>query len=372
MSRFIQIVPDIGKGCSPQISRKEDYHLNPALVMQKLGYTAEFWTLRRGAEGANEQYYGVPVRRFKSSARLLLALLFAKDVALVYTHLRPFLPALLAPFTFKRCVLTPHTYELGSTPLIRRVSVFCMRRFKAVIALTPYEQELYLKNGMRSHLLPHGIDWQYFSHKPERTVQAIRKQYGVKPGDFVVTSVSNFRKFKNVDSIVRAFDAFHKEMPSSVLLVAGLNQIKNAFYEDQARYQGHEDPEQTANSLKLREEIKFTGGLGYAEVRDVFAITDVFVNNSDPETMGLSVYEAASHGVALCLSDIGSFRTVFGDLACYAKPRDVDGIKKVFLDYAKDKELREGLGEELTAFAEAYDVPVFLKRLEAFYRKILS
>ena len=62
-------------------------------------------------------------------------------------------------------------------------------------------------------------------------------------------------------------------------------------------------------------------------------LTAVFVNTSDPETMGLAVYEGGAAGLPLCLSDIGSFRTVFKDMALYSPPREKEKLAENFLKY---------------------------------------
>ena len=376
-SKFVQIVMGVGGGCGPQISWKEDYLYNPIHVMGEKGFDSEMWTLIKPGEKKSEIKDGLQVRRFSNTFSLLINLFLDRRVKLVHAHLRPFLPSLLASLSFKKCVLTPHSYELGSNRLIKSVSLFFMKRFDRVIALTPYEQQIYLRNGLKKDkvvLMPHAIDWDFFSRKPEKTGLAIRKKYKMRKDDFLITSVSNFRRFKNLDSMLAAFGVFSKKVKNTKFIVVGINQYKNSKYEEQTslRYKSVRDPEEVIKKYNLKEKVIFTGSLDYKKVREILSVSDVFVNNSDPETMGLSVYEAASAGVPLCLSDIGSFKTVFGDMALYSPPRDESALAKRYMEYYKNSKLRGNMGAKLKVYLKKWNYPIFIKKLFKFYFEILS
>ena len=338
--KFVQIVMGVGGGCGPQISKKEDYLYNPVFVMGKKGFDSEMWTLIKPGEKKSEIKGGLQVRRFSNTFSLLMNLFFDKNIKLIHAHLRPFIPSLLSPLSFKKCVLTPHTYELGSNKFVKMVSLFFMKKFDRVIALTPYEKKIYLRNGLKKEkvvLFPHAIDCDFFSRKPKMNSFSIRKKYGIRKNDFLITSVSNFRRFKNLDSMLAAFGVFSKKVKNTKFIVVGINQYKNSKYKEQnsSRYKSVRDPKDIIKQYNLQEKVILTGSLDYKKVREILSVSDIFVNNSDPETMGLSVYEAASAGVSLCLSDIGSFRTVFGDMALYSKPRDEGALVKRYMEYYK-------------------------------------
>ncbi|MDA1196486.1 MAG: glycosyltransferase family 4 protein [Nanoarchaeota archaeon] len=376
MEKFIQIVMGWNEASGKQVSDKEHYGMNPIRVMQKRGYTCEVWTLKKPNQKDYELLNALPIRRFSSTWELLKALKKDKQVKLVLANLRPFLPALLSPFTGKKCILLPHTYELGSNALIRKVSLFCMKRFKKIIALTPFEKEIYEKNGIAKEnitLLPHAIDVTFFSATEKANKEAVRNLYDLNEDNFIITSVSNFRKFKNVDTIIEAFGIFQHKHPKARLLIVGANQFNNPRYKDQSarRFKDVQNPEDTVRKLKLADKVIFTGSLNYKQVRNIFAITNLFVNNSDPETMGISVYEAAAAAIPLCLSDIGSFTSVFKDHALYSPPRSKELLAVTFEQYKNDKTLMQQKGKAVQKLMNNYDYEIFIKRLEQFYNELL-
>lgn len=360
-----------------QISWKEDYVLNPVRLVKQWGLKSEIWSLQKPHLPDEETYGGVVIKRFPGTFSLLWNLLKEKNVALVLAHLRPYPPAILSPLTGKPCILIPHTYELGSNWPIKKISLFLMRRFKKVIALTPYERGVYLSNGLKEErviLLPHAIDADFFSGAPKASKASIQKKFSISNRDFVLTSISNFRKFKNLDTIIEAFASFNKRHPSSKLLIVGENQLKNPRYRDQSasRFKGVRDPEEIISQHKLKGRVIFTGGLNFEGVREALHISDIFVNNSDPETMGISVYEAAAAGIPSCLPSIPSFTAVFGSHALYSPPRDPEQLAKIFEQYFSQPALRESMRRELQQFIRQFDYPVFMKKLEALYRELIS
>ena len=377
MKKFIQIVMGWNEASGKQVSAKEHYGMNPIKVMQARNYHCEIWTLKKPNQKEYEVLDNLPVRRFTSTWKLLRALKKDKEIELVLANLRPFLPALLSPFTGKKCILLPHTYELGSNAVIKKFSLYCMKKFKKIIALTPFEQEIYEKNGIPKNnivLLPHAIDVHFFSATEKANKAAVRKLYDLREDNFIITSVSNFRKFKNVDTIIESFAIFQRNHPEARLLIVGANQFNNPRYKDQAskRFKNVQNPEDTVRKLNLQEKVIFTGSLNYKQVRNIFAITDLFVNNSDPETMGISVYEAAAAAIPLCLSDIGSFTSVFNQHALYSLPRNKVTLAENFEHYRASKPLREQKGKGAQKLMNDFDYDVFIKKLEHFYDKLIT
>ncbi|MBR9699259.1 glycosyltransferase family 4 protein [Candidatus Woesearchaeota archaeon] len=374
MKKFVQVVMAVGSGCHYQTSPKEKYFYNSIDVMKKKGFTPEFWTLRQKGEKKKEIVDRVMVRRFQNPFSLVATLLLKPEVKMIHAHLRPFLPSLLSPLAMKRCVLTPHTYELGSTSLIRKMSVFFMKRFTKVIALTPYEKELYEKQGMKNVvLMPHAIDIAYFSKKP-KDLSKIRKQYNIKSKDFVITSVSNFRKFKNLDTMIEAFGIMSKKIKDAKFFLVGINQLDNPRYKEQSgmRYKDVANPGTIIKKYGIQDRVILTGGLDYQKVRDILAVSHVFINSSDPETMGLSVYEAAAHGVPLCLSRIGSFTTVFGDRVLYSPPRSPEQLALQYQKYYKQPSLQKQNGQRVKRLMKQWDYPLFMKKLDKLYSDVIA
>lgn len=139
-------------------------------------------------------------------------------------------------------------------------------------------------------------------------------------------TVGNYRVIKNIPTIVEAFYMFHNEFPDSRLIVIGINQLINDRYKEQKDGFNHNCRLEMYKGL-MGESLIFTGGLPAIKVREYLWESDVFINNSDVESFCLSVAEAMAAGVGgFILSDIPSFRSLYGERAMYVKPKDYNGL----------------------------------------------
>lgn len=371
--KFVEIVRDYGSGCGVQISKKQNYQLNPLITMRDKGYNCEIWVLDKLAKNKTTSFEGFKVRRFSNTFSLIFHLFIDKDIKLVYGQLRPFLPTLISPLSFKKCIMVTQTYEFGNW-FTKQFSLFFMKMFTRIFALTPYELEEYIKNGLNKKkvvCMPHAIDYSFFSEEL-KNLDRIRKKYGIKKGEFIITTVANFRKFKNLDVMIAAFALFNKKVHNSKMIIVGIDQTKNPLYAERRKYEEVEDASTVIKRENLSDKVIFLGSKGYKDVRDIHNISDVFVNSSDPEGMGMAVYEAASVGVPLCLSSIGSFTSVFKDMALYNKPRDKQKLADNYLKYYNDKVLRLKMKGELKEYIKDWDYSVVMKRFDKLFLEVLG
>jgi len=356
---------------------KENFYLWPAKLMIEKGYDVEFLTLidkrNKYAIKKEEVVAGIKVKRFKNTSALLSYIKKDKSIELVFSLLRPYLPCLFSGVVGKKSILTPLTYIVGSNKIIEKVSLFFMNRFDKIIALTPYERDVYLKKGISKDKvvwLPFSVDYDYFSKKVVFSEMNFRKKYGIRAEDFIILSVANMRQFKNVDIIIKAFSIFHEKVKNSKLVIVGGDFLSSKIHREQRK--GPSSMKEIVDKLGLRGEVILTGDVDVSEVRKFLNISDVFVNSSEPEAQGIAVYEAAAAGLPLCLSNIGSFTSVFKELALYNKPRDSEGLVQNYLTYYNDKKLREKNGRFLRMFVKDWDYNVNKKKMEKLFDGLLG
>ena len=91
------------------------------------------------------------------------------------------------------------------------------------------------------------------------------------------------------------------------------------------------------------------GALDHAALRRRMARAAIFTSASVYEPFGLAVLEAASHGCALVLSDIPSFRELWRDAAIFADPRCKDAFGAALDRLAGNDDDRRLLGEAARA-----------------------
>ncbi|HEX8447189.1 MAG TPA: glycosyltransferase family 4 protein [Sphingomonas sp.] len=115
--------------------------------------------------------------------------------------------------------------------------------------------------------------------------------------------------------------------------------------------------------------------LGRVEDRAIarhLAAQPVFVSAARYEPFGLAVLEAAAAGCPLILSDIPTFREIWGDSALFIDPDDVDGFARMIDRVVGDIPLRRHLGAQARARAHRYRPDAMASGMLAIYRDLLS
>ncbi len=365
--KFIEITNAYPK--ASKLLEKEDFLRYPCLIARELGLEPEIWTLKRKGFPKEEIVNGIRVKRFHNSYSLFFSL-FNKDIKLIHSFLRPCKPSLLAGLVNKPKIFTTVSYEIGSTKLIKIISLFLLKRFDKVICLTPYELEIYKQNGIEPDkllLLPFAIDYNFFSKRIKHK-EDIMKRYGINSNDFKVITIANFRSCKNLDTMVKAFQIFNRKIPNSTFIVIGQDRLK-----DKETYK--EQPPKNKSILELiksNKKIVWLGERSPHEIRELLNISDVYVLSSSIEAQGLTNYEAAATGKAICLSNIGSFTTVFKDYVLYHPPKDAKRLSENFYLYYKNKKLREANGRKVKELVKGWDYKIIKRKLKSLYEELLK
>jgi len=134
--------------------------------------------------------------------------------------------------------------------------------------------------------------------------------------------------YKNLATLIRAFDCARRRLPFPVrLVVAG---------SPDRRYR--EAPE-LANRLGLGESVRWTGYLGDQELLDWYQQADLLVQPSRYEGFGLQVLEAMACDVPVICSNAGSLPEVAGDAALMLDCDDVDGFADRIVDVMTNADL---------------------------------
>ncbi|GEM_PF-3036547 len=358
MPKFIEVVPAYPHSL-PLLRYMEDYFFWPARLMMDKGFDVEFLTTQKGAD--KELCNGVVVRRFGSAFSVLSYINKDKETRLVHSHLRPYPPTFLSSFSNKPKILSPHTYLFSPNPLIAGLSVMVMKKFDKIIAFTSYERDIYLRAGIEGKkivIIPHPVDHEFYSASVKNK-GAIREKLGIN-GEFVVVTVANVRKFKRIETLLRAFKIVSSKIKSKLIVVG-----EDLLWKEKAP-----SVSDMVKQIGVKGVIQ-AGVLMPEKVREILAIADVFVNTSDNEAQGLAVYEAAAAGIPLCLSGIGSFTSVFGSLAHYHDYWNHEKLADNLLYCHSNRRESVERGRKLKAFVRAWDFTALRKKTESLYEEIM-
>ncbi|MDQ3557304.1 MAG: glycosyltransferase, partial [Gemmatimonadota bacterium] len=115
------------------------------------------------------------------------------------------------------------------------------------------------------------------------------------------------------------------------------------------------------------------GRVGRAEVDRWMGRTSVYVAASRYEPFGLAPLEAAFHGCALVLSDIGSFRELWNGCALFFPPGDVDALAAALAELRERPERCAALATAARTRAERrYTAGRMTSAYGAVYRELLA
>jgi phosphatidylinositol alpha-mannosyltransferase len=114
------------------------------------------------------------------------------------------------------------------------------------------------------------------------------------------------------------------------------------------------------------------GPLDATEMRRRLGLAAVFVSLAAYEPFGLAVLEAALSGCALVLSDIPTFREIWGDAALFVPPHDPPAARAAINRLIADPELRLLLAEGARCRALVYPPEACARGTLEVYRRVLD
>ncbi|MDX8046139.1 N-acetyl-alpha-D-glucosaminyl L-malate synthase BshA [Gracilibacillus sp. S3-1-1] len=125
----------------------------------------------------------------------------------------------------------------------------------------------------------------------------LKRKFGIKEEEKVLIHISNFRKVKRLEDVVRTFAGVYKEIPSRLLLV-GDGPEYNRIYE-------------LVRELQLENVVHFLGK--QKNIPSLLSMADIKLLPSEKESFGLVLLEAMACGVPCIGSNIGGIPEVIED-----------------------------------------------------------
>ena len=151
----------------------------------------------------------------------------------------------------------------------------------------------------------------------------LRAQFAEKD-EVIITHISNFRKVKRVDDVIRIFEGIQQQLSAKLLMVGDgpeLHQVKNF-----------------AKELGIFDKVFFLGKS--KRIEQITSISDVFLLPSETESFGLVALEAMASGVAVVSSNVGGLPEVNKDgvTGFLNEVGDIEGMIASVLTILKDKD----------------------------------
>lgn len=173
----------------------------------------------------------------------------------------------------------------------------------------------------------------------------------------ILCHISNFRKVKRIEDVVRVFEKVQKVVPSKLLLVGDGPERHNI--------------EKLCDELGLNENVLMLGNL--RKTIDVLKIADLFLLTSETESFGLAALEAMASGIPVISSNTGGIPEVnnHGVSGYLSEVGDVDDMAKNAIHILKSEETLNEFKKNARLSALAFDLNKILPEYENLYKSVL-
>jgi len=177
-------------------------------------------------------------------------------------------------------------------------------------------------------------------------------------GEKLLIHISNFRKVKNTDQVVRVFNKLRKKIPAKLLMIGDGPERSKC--------------EQLCRELDACSDIRFLGKMG--AIQEVLSVSDLFLMPSEKESFGLAALEAMACEVPVCSSNVGGLPELnedgFSGRVC--EKGDEEGMIKACLEILEDEETLQKYRANARATAEKYDINNIIPMYEKIYEDLLK
>jgi len=207
-----------------------------------------------------------------------------------------------------------------------------------------------IKNEIKA--IPNFIDMSLYQ---QQDYMKLRNRFGKKE-EFILMHISNFRKVKRVEDVIKIFYKVQKEVPAKLLMIGdGPERLK---------------AEQLCRKLGVCDKVKFLGKLKVIE--KMLSIADIFILPSETESFGLVALEAMASKVAVISTNTGGLTEVNidGKTGFLSELGDVNKMATDTLNLLKDNEKLKAFKENALAHASAFSLPNILPKYEAIYQQL--
>jgi len=178
------------------------------------------------------------------------------------------------------------------------------------ITMTNWARDALIKNGFdpeRIEVVEHGYDPKLYYHE---TLE--KKKYGYPEERPVITFIGmNLDYRKNYPTLMAAFAKVRKVIPSYLYIHTEPLGYYNLFQHEYLAGIGED-------TMYPRDHLKYWG-IPEDKMKDLYNLTDVYVNPSYSEGFGIPEMQATVCGTPTVLTDFPNHRELFGKYAWYPK-----------------------------------------------------
>tara|TARA_B110000114_G_scaffold4227_1_gene4254 strand:- start:77 stop:1222 length:1146 start_codon:yes stop_codon:yes gene_type:complete len=244
---------------------------------------------------------------------------------------------------------------LGKDKSFKPVIEYAINQSDAVTAVSEdLKEETLLNFKIKDEIkvIPNFIDMSLYNQECN---QLLRDKFAKKE-EAILVHISNFRKVKRVQDVVKIFEKVNKQVPSKLFMIGdGPERLK---------------AEQLCRKLGIAKHVRFLGKLKVIE--KFLCIADVFVLPSETESFGLVALEAMASKVAVISTNSGGLPEVNidGKTGYLSDVGDVNKMANDTIDLLKDANKLNQFKNNALAHAKTFDLPNILPQYEQVYQEL--
>ncbi|HDX9576704.1 TPA: N-acetyl-alpha-D-glucosaminyl L-malate synthase BshA [Bacillus pseudomycoides] len=192
----------------------------------------------------------------------------------------------------------------------------------------------------------------------QRDMSQLRKEYGIQEDEKVLIHISNFRKVKRVQDIVKSFALIVKQVKAKLLLVGDGPEFCTIV--------------QLVKHLEIEDRVLFLGKQD--NVAELLAMSDLILLLSEKESFGLVLLEAMACGVPCIGTRTGGIPEVIqhGETGYICEVGDTEGVAEQAVQLLQDDTLHAKMAERSIEVAyEQFGSEMIVSQYEAIYYDIL-
>jgi len=216
---------------------------------------------------------------------------------------------------------------------------------KTMVPTAKLKQELQTMGLLNLEVMPRGVDTSHFSSHLRS--ESLRASWGAHSSDVVLLSVGRLAVEKNLDLLIRSYEAAQASVPNSKLVIVGDGPLRVALE-------------------KQCPQAIFVGTKRGLELAQHYASADVFVFPSLTETFGNVTIEAMASSLAV----VAYRHAAAGDLiqsgvnGITVEPGDEQAFIQAVLETTMNQPLLNGLGRAGAETARHHSWEVIIRKTE--------
>lgn len=247
---------------------------------------------------------------------------------------------------------------VGQDPSFEPVIFFSLNKSNAITSVSESLRKDTLKTFKIANdvkVIPNFIKIEDYDQLQD--MQCHRKNFAA-PHEKILIHVSNFRKVKRVEDVLRIFDIVRKEIPCKLILVGD----------------GPERPaiDKLCRELNTCSDIISVGKI--ANPKEVLSISDVFILPSETESFGLSALEAMALKIPVISSDTGGIPelNIHGKTGYMSKVGDYKDMAKNTIALLSDEKQLAQFKANAFEQAKKFDIHMILPQYEKLYAEVIK